>query len=359
MSVKYTPVQWVGSKYFYDAVLAILAFCYVVIFLRVAPEFLDHAKPADGAITRARAFGTCAFLMLTVILCIGPLARLDRRFLPLLYNRRHFGVMTFFVALTHAAFVLNWYFNFSPTPKITALLGANASYDQLLGFPFETLGILALFAMAVLAATSHDFWLKFLTPPLWKSMHYLIYPAYALLVGHISLGALQSAKNPTFTIVVGVCVALVCGLHGAAALHEARRGRRTKGREGWVEVGDVSQFADGAGRITRLEDGSRVAVFRDGATLSAIGNACAHQNGPLGEGRVSDGCVTCPWHGFQYRLTDGCSPEPFTEKVPTYALRIDGTTVLVNAAANPPGTHVEPIPIPAAAAVAASHTGGS
>ena len=29
---------------------------------------------------------------------IGPLARLNRRFLPLLHNRRHFGVLTFFVA---------------------------------------------------------------------------------------------------------------------------------------------------------------------------------------------------------------------------------------------------------------------
>ena len=34
---------------------------------------------------------------LTIILSFGPLARLDRRFLPLLYNRRHFGVLTFFV----------------------------------------------------------------------------------------------------------------------------------------------------------------------------------------------------------------------------------------------------------------------
>ena len=45
-----------------------------------------HAAPRD----MARAFGACAFVMLTVILAIGPLARLDRRFLPLLYNRRHF-----------------------------------------------------------------------------------------------------------------------------------------------------------------------------------------------------------------------------------------------------------------------------
>lgn len=39
-------------------------------------------------------------MMLTVILCIDPLARLDDRFRPLLYSRRHFGVMMAFVTLT-------------------------------------------------------------------------------------------------------------------------------------------------------------------------------------------------------------------------------------------------------------------
>ena len=58
---------------------------------------------------RIKAFGTCAFVMLTIILMIGPLARLDPRFLPLLYNRRHFGVLTFLVALVHACSVVDWF----------------------------------------------------------------------------------------------------------------------------------------------------------------------------------------------------------------------------------------------------------
>ena len=49
-------------------------------------------------------------------------------------------------------------------------------------------------------------------------------------------------------------------------------------------------------------------MFRDGAELGALSNLCAHQNGPIGEGRIVDGCVTCPWHGYQYRLVDGCAP---------------------------------------------------
>ncbi len=346
MSVKYVPVQWTRSKMFYDAVLAVAVVAYILLYLDVAPRFLDHAKPVDGAIVRARALGTCAFLMLTFILCIGPLARLDRRFLPLLYNRRHFGVLTFFVAMTHAFYVINWYFNFSPQPPFEAIFTANTSYGQMLGFPFETLGVLALLALAILAATSHDFWLKFLTAPVWKSLHYLLYPAYALLVGHVALGALQSEANSTFAIVVAVSVFAVCALHAIAAWREqGTTALAPHDHNTWHFAGDLSDFEEGRAQIVRLDGGRRAAVFLNGGKLSAISNACAHQNGPLGEGKIIDNCITCPWHGFQYRLEDGCSPAPFTEKVPTYHLRLDGTRVLINATANPPGTFVQPLDI--------------
>ena len=101
-------------------------------------------------------------MMLTVILCIGPLARLDDRFRPLHYSRRHFGVMTAFVALTHASYILNWFFSFSSLSKIENLLMANTNLRQLAGFQIEFFGILALLGLAVLVSTSHDFWLKFL-----------------------------------------------------------------------------------------------------------------------------------------------------------------------------------------------------
>ena len=59
-----------------------------------------------------------------------------------------------------------------------------------------------------------------------------------------------------------------------------------------------------------------------------------------------DGCITCPWHGFQYRLADGCAPAPFTEKLATYRLRLSGRQVLLDPRANPPGTFVEPVALP-------------
>ena len=84
----------------------------------------------------------------------------------------------------------------------------------------------------------------------------------------------------------------------------------------------------------------------DGEKLSAVSNVCAHQNGPLGEGRIVDGFVTCPWHGFQYRPEDGCAPAPFTEKIATYQLRLERDVVCLHTVVNAAGTRVEPLRIP-------------
>ena len=67
-------------------------------------------------------------------------------------------------------------------------------------------------------------------------------------------------------------------------------------------------------------------------------NLCAHQHGPIGEGRIIDGCVTCPWHGYQYRLEDGCAPPPFTDKLVTYRVRVAHGVVEVDPRPLPPGT---------------------
>src|SRR5690606_22288973 len=91
--------------------------------------------------------------------------------------------------------------------------------------------------------------------------------------------------------------------------------------------------------------GERIAVFRHEGTLSCVSNVCAHQNGPLGEGTIVDGCITCPWHGYQYRPEDGQSPPPFTEKIPTFNLRVIEGRVQVDPRPNPAGTRVEPVVI--------------
>ncbi|MEP3920477.1 Rieske 2Fe-2S domain-containing protein [Ascidiaceihabitans sp.] len=344
MSVKYIPVQWNKNKWRYNAVMLAGVAAFLVLFIYVTPDVLNHDRAITPQIHNARAFGACAFIMLTVILCIGPLARLDRRFLPLLYNRRHFGVMTTFVALTHAGYVMNWYFVFSATPKFEAVLAANTSFGQLAGFPIEALGLFALLCLLVLATTSHDFWLKFLTPPVWKRLHYLIYAAYVAIVAHVTLGVLQDQQNHLLTFIVIASAAGVAGTHLAAWRMDAAE-TRLQASDAWVTIGDVAQMREGYARIGLLPDGDRVAVFLMEGKLSAISNACAHQNGPLGEGKIIACLVTCPWHGFQYDVRSGRSPAPFTEMVPTYRVRVQDGAVQVHPDANPPGTHVDPVPL--------------
>jgi nitrite reductase/ring-hydroxylating ferredoxin subunit/DMSO/TMAO reductase YedYZ heme-binding membrane subunit len=341
MSVQYQPVGWTRFKMLYDAVLLGGIAAYLLVYLRLGPRLSDATLGRDVPTRMMAGYGTCAFILLSIALCIGPLARLDQRFLPLLYNRRHLGVMTAVVATGHAWAVLDWYFVYSRTPPLLAVLVADTGSGHLHGLPFIPFGLFALLVLWVLAATSHDFWLAFLGPPLWKALHLLIYAAYAAAVLHLGLGALQDVREPMLPLLAAASVACVCGLHLAAGLRERRRGRAAV-HDGWVAVGPADGIANGRAVVVAVP-GGEVAVFRDGRTISAIANLCAHQNGPLGEGRVIDGCVVCPWHGYQYRLGDGCSPPPFTERVSTYRLRLENGVVMLDPRPNPPGTAVPPV----------------
>jgi nitrite reductase/ring-hydroxylating ferredoxin subunit len=112
-------------------------------------------------------------------------------------------------------------------------------------------------------------------------------------------------------------------------------------RGGFVDVGAVDDIPDGRARTVCLT-GERVAIFKYEGRLSAVSSVCRHQNGPIGEGKIVGGCIVCPWHGYEYRPADGCAPPPFTEKLPTFAVKVVQGRVLVNPIPNPPGTFVEP-----------------
>ena len=142
MSAGFRAVQWNRAKLVYDGILLAARGA----LHRHATSFwgIGSTRPRTqpAAIdVRIRAFGTCAFFMLTIILSIGPLARLDRRFLPLLYNRRHFGVLTFFVALLHASFMVEWFAVQNALPNLYDELTKVSDYGKFIGFPFKALGI--------------------------------------------------------------------------------------------------------------------------------------------------------------------------------------------------------------------------
>lgn len=307
---------------------------YLGAFVVVGKVVFPPPGNVSDEILILRALGTAGFALLHVVLCIGPLARLDRRFAALLYNRRHMGVMVFLLALAHATIAVGYYGGFGVRNPLLAMLagyGSIAAGD----WPFELFGLVGLVILFLMATTSHDFWLANLSAATWKTLHMLVYVAYAALVMHVTLGFLGDQASVAPTLLVGAGLAMVAGLHVSASVKERRATilhdpRPQTQASAWIDACGVDDIPESRAKVVCLKGRERVAIFKHEGRISAVSNVCAHQGGPLGEGKIVGGCITCPWHGYQYRAEDGCSPPPFTERVHTYEVRVQGSRVMVN-----------------------------
>ncbi len=79
---------------------------------------------------------------------------------------------------------------------------------------------------------------------------------------------------------------------------------RFEGPKTWTAVLEESKLKQR--KPTRAEvDGKPVLLYRERDTVHAIGATCSHAGGPLDEGKVKNGCVTCPWHHSVFDIRDG------------------------------------------------------
>lgn len=328
MSVSYSAVGWNRQKKIYDRLIAGLCIGYLSIFVSLTLLFNAQATFETLLI---RSTSTLALVMLHVILAIGPLCRLSKKFLPLLYNRRHLGVTMFFLSLVHAAFSIFQFHALGNINPLVSLFVSNTNFNSLPAFPFQALGFFALVIFFLMAITSHDFWLHQLSPRVWKTLHMFVYLAYCLVIMHVMLGVIQYEKNPVFVVILFVGASTLITLHLLAANKERKTDRQQFAlqKDGYVFVCAVPEIEDGRAKIFCI-DKERIAVYRHQNKLFAIHNVCKHQGGPLGEGKILDGCITCPWHGYQYLPHNGQSPPPFKEKVSTYALKVVDGKVWLN-----------------------------
>lgn len=336
MSVSYAAVGWNRQKKVYDRMIGIGCLLYLAVFISLSLLFNDQVTFETLLI---RSSSTLAILLLHIILAIGPLCRLDRRFLPLLYNRRHLGVTMFSVALVHGSFSIFQFHALGNINPIVSVFVSNTRFGSLAGFPFQALGFFALIIFGLMAITSHDFWLHQLSPRIWKTLHMFVYLAYALVIMHVMLGVIQLEKNP---VLVGVLLAgavTLISLHLAAAIKERRIDQQVfkLKQDGFVYVCELKDIEDSRAKIFCL-DRERIAVYRHEQRLYAVHNVCKHQGGPLGEGKIMDGCITCPWHGYQYLPQNGQSPPPFKERVSTYDVKLVNVQVWLHPSPYPEGT---------------------
>ena len=95
---------------------------------------------------------------------------------------------------------------------------------------------------------------------------------------------------------------------------------------GWHDLGAVADLApEGVPQRRQLQTADLVPllVVRDRGEVRVLADHCAHMSAPLHTGEVADGCVTCPWHGSVFSLSDGSVVHgPATAPQPSFQTRV-------------------------------------
>jgi phenylpropionate dioxygenase-like ring-hydroxylating dioxygenase large terminal subunit len=68
--------------------------------------------------------------------------------------------------------------------------------------------------------------------------------------------------------------------------------------------------------IRRLLHGQPLVIFRSKNGLAILRDRCPHRNVPLSNGRVEDGAIVCPYHGWAFEADGTCSKVPGSEPSP-------------------------------------------
>ena len=99
-----------------------------------------------------------------------------------------------------------------------------------------------------------------------------------------------------------------------------------------VRVARLDELVAGEPRLVEV-DGVRVVLARVGDNVYACGEVCAHQGGPLSEGRLSGSRLACPWHGWQLDVRTGtCLMPTRGDAVPSYPVRVEAGDVWLDMA---------------------------
>jgi nitrite reductase/ring-hydroxylating ferredoxin subunit/uncharacterized membrane protein len=104
--------------------------------------------------------------------------------------------------------------------------------------------------------------------------------------------------------------------------------------EDWTVVADEAAVKELEPLLVEAA-GVEIVLVREGGSLYALLERCAHQGGPLHEGRIENGCVVCPWHSSRYRLSDGLALSgPTAHPQPAVQVRVRESKVEVRRLVN-------------------------
>ncbi|QKQ77854.1 NifU family protein [Nostoc sp. TCL240-02] len=96
----------------------------------------------------------------------------------------------------------------------------------------------------------------------------------------------------------------------------------------WMKVATLDEVPEFSVVTVQLA-GTSLILHRQGTTVKCYRNACSHLGSPLEKGKIEDGIITCPSHGFQYKLETGeCLTAPDIS-LQSYPVKIKGDKVFV------------------------------
>ena len=90
---------------------------------------------------------------------------------------------------------------------------------------------------------------------------------------------------------------------------------------GFYPVCRVDELAEGEARMVQAAN-KLIAVFCHEGQYFAIDDTCPHMGDSLSRGYVEKGIVTCPWHAWRFRLSDGAWADNPRIKIGSYPIRI-------------------------------------
>ena len=94
-------------------------------------------------------------------------------------------------------------------------------------------------------------------------------------------------------------------------------------------VARVDEVEPGTVQTVRVGD-REIALARVDGEFYATQAHCLHLGGPLGEGRLGDHVLTCPWHGWQYDVRTGLNEFDHAIELRTYEVRVDNGEIQVS-----------------------------
>jgi nitrite reductase/ring-hydroxylating ferredoxin subunit/uncharacterized membrane protein len=139
-------------------------------------------------------------------------------------------------------------------------------------------------------------------------------------------GAGGSGSAGAVLALAGMAVATGAGYLGGHLIYAQGVGVDTNafhtGPQDWETVAAIDDLPD-TGGLAVTAGKARLLLVRQGTQIFALENRCSHRGGPLSDGSVEQGCVTCPWHGSRFELGTGdVVAGPATVGQPVYETKV-------------------------------------